>query len=147
MLSMEVRDGQMLIGVDNENEIRPAGNSVSNAPYSNTTVLNANPVLKERPFNAKAVDGSSTPITSDIYSDLAFTLTDAVCDGTLTVIDGYGAELGFIKDGSVVTSIVCAGAGTNYHHCLIVNARPEQVIFVLTGRNIGSITVNTVFGV
>lgn len=99
-------------------------------------------VYQPQPFSAKAVDGSSATFDVSVFSEIGFTLTDAVCDGVLTVTDGFGAELTFTKDREAVTSITCAGSGTNYHHCVIVNARPKEIIFILTGRSTGAISVD-----
>lgn len=130
------------IGADGE--VTPAGTSTSNAQFVQNT--NLNPVwahvLDEQPFTAQAADASSTAVNVLGYADIAFTLTDAICDGTLTVKDEFGATLSFIQNNVVVTSIVCAGAGTNYHHCQITNAKPKQLIFTLASRTTGSITVD-----
>ena len=99
-------------------------------------------VLDEQPFNAQAVDGSSTAIDVLSYEDLGITITDAICDGVITMTDGLGAPLSFLLDNVVVTSFTGAGSGTNYHHCQLVNSKIKQVIIILTGRTTGSVSVN-----
>lgn len=101
--------------------------------------------VQAQPFNAKAVDGSSDTLDCAAYADLGFTITDAVCDGVLTITDGFGAPLSFIKDNVVVTSFTGASSGTNYHHCLVANEGAAEIIFILTGRTIGSMSVDTNF--
>lgn len=130
--------------IDDTGKVSPAGELITNAPYAN--IVEQSPthahVLDEQPFNAKAVDGPSTAIDVLQFGDCAFTLTDAICDGTLTVEDELGATLSFLQNNVVVTSIVCAGSGTNYHHCQLVNCVPKKVIFKLAGRSTGSISVD-----
>lgn len=135
---------QIVQVVDETEKVSPAGELVSNAPYSNATIQNPvwAHVLDEQPFNAQAADGSATAVDVLGYSDLAFTITDAVCDGVITVTDGLGAPLSFLLDNNIVTSFTGAGAGTNYHHCQIINAKPKQVIFVLASRTTGSVSVD-----
>ena len=127
-----------------DGEVTPAGTSTSNATYTQNTRLNPEwaHVLDEQPFNAQAADGSATAVDVLGYSDLGFTITDAVCDGVITVTDGLGAPLSFLLDNNIVTSFTGAGSGTNYHHCQIINAKPKQVIFVLASRTTGSVSVN-----
>lgn len=130
--------------VDATGKVSPAGELVSNAPYSNATIQNPSwaHVLDEQPFNAQAVDGSSTAIDVLSYEDLGITITDAICDGVITVTDGLGAPLSFLLDDVVVRSFTGAGSGTNYHHCQLVNSKIKQVIIILTGRTTGSVSVN-----
>lgn len=122
----------------------PGGASTSDAQYTQNTRLNPDwaHVLDEQPFNAQATDVSATAVDVLGYSDLAFTITDAVCDGVITVTDGHGAPLSFLLDNNIVTSFTGAAAGTNYHHCQIINAKPKQIIFVLASRTTGSVSVD-----
>lgn len=125
----------------------PGGTSSSDPVFTSAT--RSNPewahVANEQPFSAQAADGSSTGIDTTTYRSLGFKLLDAVCDGTLTSTDSDGHPLEFLLDGVKKTSHTMPGSGTNKHTCVIVNANPDQVIFVLTGRTTGSITVETVF--
>ena len=98
-------------------------------------------ILDEQPFNTQAVDGSSDAVDILRYSDVGFSVIDAVCDGVLTVTDEFGAPISFIKDNVVVTSFTGAGSGTNKYHFQIVNSKIKEIVFVLTGRTTGSMSV------
>lgn len=125
----------------------PGGTSSSDPVFTNATRLNTEwaHVANDQPFSAQAADGPSTGIDTTTYRSLGFRLTDAVCDGTLTLTDSDGAPLEFMLDGAKMSSYTMPAVGTNKHTCKIVNGNPDQVIFVLTGRTTGSVTIDTVF--
>ena len=125
----------------------PSGADTANAQYTNATRLNPEwaHVAVEQPFAAQAADGSSTGIDTSTYRTLGFRLTDAVCDGTLTLTDSDDAPLEFLLDGAKMSSYLMPASGTNKHTCKIINGNPDQVFFVLTGRTTGSVTIDTVF--
>jgi hypothetical protein len=114
-----------------------------------TSVLEQSPdwahISNEQPFNAQAADGSSTGYDVSSYKSLGFRLTDAICDGVLTITDSDGAPLMFTVDGILKSSHTCPASGTNKHTCKIVNGNPDQTIYVLTGRTTGSITIDTLY--
>ena len=124
-----------------------SGTSTSNAAHTQNTRLNPDwaHISNEQPFNAQAADGSSTGYDVSSYKSLGFRLTDAICDGVLTITDSDGAPLMFTVDGILKSSHTCPASGTNKHTCKIVNGNPDQTIFVLTGRTTGSITIDTLY--
>ena len=130
-----------------DGEVTPAGTSTSNAAYTQNTRLNPDwaHISNEQPFNAQAADGSSTGYDVSSYRSLGFKLTDAICDGVLTIEDSDGTPLEFMLDGDLMWSYTCLASGTNKHPCIIVNTNPEQTIFVLTGRTTGSISIKTLY--
>lgn len=135
----------MYVEVDGGTE--PGGTSSSDPVFTSATVINPPwaHIANEQPFSAQAADGSSTPFDSSTYRTLGFRLTDAVCDGALTITDSDGAPLEFLLDGVKKSTYTMPASGTNKHTCLIVNGNADQVIFVLTGRTTGSVTIDTLF--
>lgn len=130
-----------------DGEVTPAGTSTSNAQHTQNTRLNPDwaRISNEQPFNAQAADGSSTGYDVSSYRSLGFRLTDAICDGVLTITDSDGAPLMFTVDGILKSSHICPASGTNKHTCKIVNGNPDQTIYVLNGRTTGSITIDTLY--
>ena len=96
-----------------DGEVTPAGTSTTNAAYTLNTRLNPDwtHISNEQPFNAKAVDGSSTGYDVSSYRSLGFKLTDAVCDGVLTITDSDDAPLEFMLDGVLMWSYTCLASG------------------------------------
>ena len=133
--------------IGSDGEVAPAGTSTSNAQFVQNTRLNPDwaHISNEQPFNAQAADGSSTGYDVSSYKSLGFRLTDAICDGVLTITDSDGAPLMFTVDGILKSSHTCPASGTNKHTCKIVNGNPDQTIYVLTGRTTGSITIDTLY--
>ena len=122
----------------------PGGASTSDAQYVNSTRVNPEwaHVIDEEPFSAQAVDATSTLTDVLGYYDIGFNITDAVCDGVLTVLDEDDATLQFKLNGADVTSFTGAASGTNVHACQLVNCKPKQIKFKLTGRSTGSMSVH-----
>ena len=127
--------------------VTPAGTETNNALYTQNTRLNPDwaHISDEQPFNTQAADGSSTGYDVSSYRSLGFNLTDAVCDGVLTIEDEDDTPLEFMLDGVLMWSYTCPASGTNRHPCKIVNSNPHQTIFVLTGRTTGSISIDTLY--
>ena len=124
-----------------------AGNSISDASYrrvNETSPARAN-IIREKAFNAQASDAPATGIDISQHSDLAFIAELSGLTGIIKAYDSIdgttqGAELEFVLNGSKVTEINKTTTTAKYH-CVFVNSAPHYIIFDLSSRTAGSVTL------
>ena len=125
----------------------PSGASIQTAPYSKvleTSPARAN-ILRELVFNAQAVDAPATGVDTSQHTDLAFIAELTGLTGIVKAYDSIdgttkGAELEFMLSGTKVTEINTTTTTAKYH-CLFANCAPHYIIFDLSSRTAGSVTL------